>query len=329
MRGLKRTGRSGDRRAGDRLAALKTLAAALTLLACGGAWAANANPADVRWAQDILKSKGYDIGGRSATTWNDASKRALTNFQRANGLPATGELDDATIAKLSAARGQSPTMGTLGAPQSGGGARTTHNEAAPQPKAVPTSRVGAQGGESGVIGGVTLGRPSAPDPAPSASPSPASPSSSRTPSPAHSAAPHLAAPHVAASGQPHAAPVARVQTMEEPPSPAAAPRAQVTGGDGKPAGGALESAETGGGFQAANWMRYGVGGALAATLAAMGWGWWRSGRRKDALAVGAAAFDLGDDDERATRHRVEPSFGAAKNSRSGLPPLTAPARPRH
>lgn len=280
-----------------------TSAAALALAVCvwggDGRPAAAADPADVHWAQETLRAKGYNIGGRPSSKWTDASKHALTSFQRANGLPASGELDAATMAKLSAVRTPAASMGTLGAPQPGSsGTRSSGRaESAPQPKAAPTSRVGAEGGESGVIGGVTLGAPSA------------APSSS-----------------FSASGQPHAAPVPRVGVEGDGPSPSAAPRAQVTGGDGRPAGGVLDAVD-GGGFQAANWMRYGVGGVLAATLAAMGLGWWRSGRRRNAAAAGA--FDLErDDDERPTRRRVEPSFGAVDDRRSGLPPLTAPARSR-
>jgi hypothetical protein len=272
-----------------------------------GAWA-QAGPADIQWAQDTLKSKGYDLGGRVSTKWTEGSKRALSNFQRANGLPATGELDAATMAKLGAARSVSPTMGTLGAPPPGGSgsaARTTRHEAPPQPKAVPTGRVGSEGGESGVIGGVTLGH------APASAPG------------GHAPASALPAPHSAAVGgaQPHAAPAPRVQSHEEAPSPVAAPRALVTGGDGKPAGGVLTAADDG--FQVGNWVRYGVGGVLAATLAAVGFGWWRSGRRKSAFE--AAAYD---DDDRPARHRVEPSFENVRESKSGLPPLTAPARSR-
>jgi hypothetical protein len=276
-----------------------------------GAWA-QAGPADIQWAQDTLKSKGYDLGGRVSTKWTEGSKRALSNFQRANGLPATGELDAATMAKLGAARSVSPTMGTLGGPSQTGAAAASRREAPPQPKAAPTSRVGAEGGESGVIGGVTLGH------APPASPGGHAPPASAFP--AHSGG----AAHSAAVGgaPPHAAPAPRVQSHEEAPSPVAAPRAQVTGGDGKAAGGVLTAADEG--FQVGNWMRYGVGGVLAATLAAVGFGWWRSGRRKSAFEA-AAAYD---DDDRPARNRVEPSFEKTRESKSGLPPLTAPARSR-
>lgn len=257
--------------------------------------AAQTSPADVQWAQETLKSKGYDLGGRASAKWTDGSRRALSAFQRAQGLPATGELDAATMAKLSAVRAAPSSMGVLGAPPpagsaaSGGGAR---REAPPQPKAVPTTKVGAEGGEAGVIGGVTLGQ----------------------------------AP-TAAGHAPSAVPVPRVDAQENAPAPNAAPRAQVFGGDGAPAGGALAADSS---FQAANWMRYGAGGLLAATLAAMGWGWWRSGRRRAAVAAGGLMFaaDPDDDDRPAARLRVEPSFGADQRSRAGGPTLTAPARPR-
>lgn len=257
-----------------------------------------ANPADVQWAQETLKSKGYDLGGRVSNRWTDGAKRALTAFQRANGLPATGVLDSATMGKLSAARSASPSMGVLGAPSSPGSpAAARRNEAPPQPKAVPTGRVGSSGtGDAGVIGGVVLGH--APPP---------------------SAVAPAGTPPRAAPGAPPAVPVPRVAS-EESPSPAAAPRAQVIGADGAPAGGVLAADE---GFRAANWMRYGVGGLLAAALAAMGIGWWRSGRPK-------APGEYDDDEgERLLRARLEPSFGKDNDDpRDSLPPLTAPARPR-
>lgn len=263
--------------------------------------AAQASPADVHWAQDTLKSKGYDLGGRPSAKWTDGSRKALTAFQRAQGLPATGQLDAATMEKLGSVRQAPSSMGVLGAPSSPGSVGsggTAKREAPPQPKAVPTTRVGAEGGEAGVIGGVTLGQ------APAVHPGAASSGASYP-------------------GQPQAVPVPRVDAQDS--SPTAAPRAQVFGGDGAPAGGALGSEQ---GFHAANWMRYGVGGLLAATLAAMGWGWWRSGRRR-AAAAGGLMFEADDDDDRASaRMRVEPSFGAAKGPSAARPTLTAPARPR-
>lgn len=263
--------------------------------------AAQASPADVHWAQDTLKSKGYDLGGRPSAKWTDGSRKALTAFQRAQGLPATGQLDAATMDKLGSVRKAPSSMGVLGAPSSpgsSGSGGTAKREAPPQPKAVPTTRVGAEGGETGVIGGVTLGQAPAVHPG-AASPAPSYP------------------------GQPQAVPVPRVDAQDS--SPSAAPRAQVFGGDGAPAGGVLAEQS---GFQAANWMRYGVGGLLAATLAAMGWGWWRSGRRR-AAAAGGLMFEADDDDDRAAaRMRVEPSFGAAKGQSAARPTLTAPARPR-
>ena len=248
--------------------------------------AAQASAADVQWAQDTLKSKGYDLGGRPSAKWTDGSRKALTAFQRAQGLPATGQLDAATMEKLGSVRKTPSSMGVLGAtPPSGsaGSSGAAKREAPPQPKAVPTTRVGAEGGEAGVIGGVTVGQ--------------------------------------ASGAAPTAVPVPRVDAQDS--SPTAAPRAQVFGGDGAPAGGALGNES---GFQIANWMRYGVGGLLAATLAAMGWGWWRSGRRR-AAAAGGLTFDA-DDDRTSTRMRVEPSFSAAKGPSAARPTLTAPVRPR-
>lgn len=287
-------------------AAMAALLATATPVFAQGAGNPAGNPADVQWAQETLKSKGYDLGGRVSNRWTDGAKRALTAFQRANGLPATGELDGATMGKLSAARSASPSMGVLGAPSSPGSPTATRrNEAPPQPKAAPTSRVGSSGtGDAGVIGGVVLGH--APPPSAVA---PAAPTA-RSPAAGHAAANH-------AAGAPPAVPVPRV-VSEEAPSPTAAPRAQVIGADGAAAGGVLAADE---GFKAANWMRYGVGGLLAAALAAMGIGWWRSGRPK-------APGEYDDEGERLLRARLEPSFGKDDGPRGGLPPLTAPTRSR-
>lgn len=262
--------------------------------------AAQASAADVHWAQDTLKSNGYDLGGRPSAKWTDGSRKALTAFQRAHGLPATGQLDAATMEKLGSVRKAPTSMGVLGAPSSpgsSGAGGAAKREAPPQPKAVPTTRVGAEGGETGVIGGVTLGQ-------------------------APAVHPGAVSSGAGYPGQPQAVPVPRVDAQDS--SPSAAPRAQVFGGDGAPAGGALGNEP---GFQAANWMRYGVGGLLAATLAAMGWGWWRSGRRRAAVA-GGLMFEADDDDRASARMRVEPSFGAAKGPSAARPTLTAPARPR-
>jgi ankyrin repeat protein len=54
----------------------------------------------VYWVQDKLKALGYDPG-RPDGILGKKTKTAVRNFQRDNGLPETGKLDEQTKAKLS------------------------------------------------------------------------------------------------------------------------------------------------------------------------------------------------------------------------------------
>ncbi len=54
---------------------------------------------EISGAQHRLNNLGY-ICAPADGTMNDSTQQAIMTFQRYNGLPATGELDDATLAKL-------------------------------------------------------------------------------------------------------------------------------------------------------------------------------------------------------------------------------------
>jgi hypothetical protein len=78
---------------------------------------------DIKKAQEALKAKGMDPG--PATGRMDAqTQEALSKFQKANDLPATGVLDEKTAAKLGVAlnkshEGAKPQQPQHGSPESG------------------------------------------------------------------------------------------------------------------------------------------------------------------------------------------------------------------
>lgn len=278
---------------------------------------AEASVADIQWAQTILKEKGFNIGGRAKGQMTPETRSALSAYQKSVGLPATGNLDQATIARMMGEREKkaSPTMGSLSKSQVG----QTRHEKEVTPRAAPTGRV-ESGSES--VGGmaqfggapVSSSSSSASHAAPAARPSASAPASAAAPSvPTPQSAPR---PSASASA-----------SASEGPVPQAAPRGAVsaTTPDGKPvpveepvAVGAAPS------VWQSNAARAGVAGLIAATLGGIGFAWWRSGRGVDPLSRTPA----GDDRPRDTR--VEPSFGSPRR-REELTPgprLTAEARRR-
>ncbi|MBP2229464.1 hypothetical protein J2847_002763 [Azospirillum agricola] len=277
---------------------------------------ARAEPAaaDIQWAQIFLKEKGFDIGGRANGQMTAQTRAALGAYQKSVGLPATGQLDSATTARIMGEREKkaSPTMGSLSRSQVG----QTPRDREVAPRAAPTARIDS-GNES--VGGMAQfgSAPSA-----SASGSPAGHAPARTASaPSAPAAPAHSSP-AAAPAVP--SPPRAAAHGSDGPAPQAAPRGAVTAatpaGDPAP----LVEASTAGG--APGWMtnglRYGVMGLVAATLGGIGFAWWRSGR--GAVPAGVP----GDGAPRDTR--VEPSFGSPRR-REELTPgprLTAGARRR-
>ncbi|PGH58319.1 hypothetical protein CRT60_03900 [Azospirillum palustre] len=318
---------------GAAVAAVALVVSALTVGAPGPAWA-EASVADIQWAQTILKDKGYNIGGRAKGQMTPETRSALSAYQKSAGLPATGNLDQATIAKMMGERESkaAPTMGSLSKSQVG---QTRHDKEV-APRAAPTGRV--ESGNESVGGMAQFGG------APVSSPSSHSSSSSSSSSASSSASAPAAAPSArpsapAASAAPQSAPRpsanAPAANQSAPPSsntsegpvPQAAPRGAVaaTTPDGKPAP-VEEPAAVGAApsIWQSNTARAGVAGLIAATLGGIGFAWWRSGRGVDPLSRTPAG------DDRPRENRVEPSFGTPRRREELTtgPRLTAEARRR-
>ncbi|WP_448190563.1 peptidoglycan-binding domain-containing protein [Azospirillum sp. sgz301742] len=275
----------------------------LALLAGLAAGALSAEPAlaqqpsaaDIQWAQTILKEKNYDIGGRPNGQLTPQTKSALSRYQKDHGLPATGNLDQGTVAKMMGENAAKPqaTMGNLAQQKIGGGGPGQAPRTPPK-EVVP--RAAQRGGDVDNIGGgeVTLG------PVVRGAPSEVPMPSSRS-----------TAPSVAQGGT-HA---------DAPGVPQAAPRAAVTAAtaDGKEVPvTALSKDEDG--FTPPGWLRYVVMGVLAGTLGFIGLGWWRSGRPSSAPPV--------RDEPREVRR--EPSFAARRDelTTGPLPRLSGERRGR-
>lgn len=310
------------------VAAVAVVVSALTVAAPGSA-RAEASVADIQWAQTILKDKGYNIGGRAKGQMTPETRSALSAYQKSAGLPATGNLDQATINKMMGERESkaAPTMGSLSKSQVG----QTRHEKEVAPRAAPTGRV-ESGSES--VGGMAQfgGAPvssssSASSSASHSAPAGAPAAAARPSAPAASAV----APGSASQSAPRPsgnAPAANASaSASEGPVPQAAPRGAVaaTTPDGKPAP-VEEPAAVGDGPSVwqSNAARAGVAGLIAATLGGIGFAWWRSGRGVDPLSRAPA----GDDRPRETR--VEPSFGTPRRREELTtgPRLTAEARRR-
>ncbi len=65
----------------------------------------NVSPADIQKAQEALTASGHDPGTTNGTM-NSKTQQALSDFQKANNLPATGVLDQQTAQKLGITLGQ-------------------------------------------------------------------------------------------------------------------------------------------------------------------------------------------------------------------------------
>lgn len=271
---------------------------ALAVLAGLGAGALCLGPAlaqsvaDIQWAQTILKEKSYDIGGRANGQLTPQTRAALSRYQKDHGLPATGNLDQATVNKMMGERSaKTPgTMGNLADPKTGAPAnvpRVAPKEVAPR-AAQRSGDVDTTGGGEVTLGPVVRGAPSE-VPLPSSRTAP----SSSTPSPAAHPAPG---------------------------TPQAAPRASVTAttADGKEVPVTTLSKDEDG-FTAPGWLRYAVMAVLAGTLGFIGLGWWRSGRP-------SSKGPVRDEEEREAR--VEPRFTPRREelTTGGMPRLSSERR---
>lgn len=144
---MRRTRGQGGALPGSFAAAL----VAVGLLTVSPAGAANRGSADIQWAQQALKERGFEIG-RPNGELDAKTKAALSAFQKSVGLRATGALDPATIARLLEGRPAAPTMGQLTAPKPGqtaAGGGTTARPGVPAPQAAVRGSVATAGGASG------------------------------------------------------------------------------------------------------------------------------------------------------------------------------------
>ena len=196
--------------------------------------------ADIQWAQTILKEKNYDIGGRANGQLTPQTKAALSQYQKANGLPATGNLDQATITKMMAERNaKTPnTMGNLAQQKIGGGGP---GQAPREPQREVVPRAAQRSGDVDNTGGgeVTLG-------------------------PVVRGAPET--PMLGGAPSPQAAPRGSVT-------------ATTADGTVVPANALSKGEDDGWTKMLTGWLRYAVMGVLAATLGYIGVAWWRSGHR--------------------------------------------------
>lgn len=316
--------------------------AVLTVLAGMAAAPALANEssaADVQWAQIILKEKGFNIGGRANGQMTPQTRAALSQYQKAAGLPVTGNLDSATVAKMMGDRKASGTVGNLASQKPGSTPKLSERDVAPR-AATRAGDVHSQGGGGDVMLGPIVRQPppGVTIPPPSASGGSSSVASSSgatqrfTPPPptassgtsSHAAAPSHTAPAVPAAPRTASAPShASTQSMvaDAGPAVAAAPRAAVTAttADGKEVPTTLLSKGDEDGMSLPGWLRYVVMAVLAGTLGFVGFGWWRSGRTE---GPGSAPASADNDEDRAVNRR-EPSFTPSRDELMTGPRLGA------
>lgn len=311
--------------------------AVLTVLAGMAAAPALANEssaADVQWAQIILKEKGFNIGGRANGQMTPQTRAALSQYQKAAGLPVTGNLDSATVAKMMGDRKASGTVGNLASQKPGSTPKLSERDVAPR-AATRAGDVHSQGGGGDVMLGPIVRQPppGVTIPPPSASGGASSVASSAgttqrfTPPPAagSGASSHAAVPAPASSvprtaSAPSHAP-AQPMVADAGPAVTAAPRAAVTAStaDGKEVPTTLLSKGDEGGMSLPGWLRYVVMAVLAGTLGFVGFGWWRSGR---AESPGFAPASADNDEDRAINRR-EPSFTPSRDELMTGPRLGA------
>ncbi len=125
------------------------LAVSLALAAAG---VAARGSADLQWAQQVLKDKGFDVGKPNGEM-SQKTRAALSSYQRISNLPVTGELDAGTTASLLASRTQPSGGGQLALPPAPSRAQPQSRDAgAAKPLAAPSARVDVVGamGDSGV-----------------------------------------------------------------------------------------------------------------------------------------------------------------------------------
>jgi hypothetical protein len=219
------------------------VALVVTVMPALSAGASAKGSADLQWAQQVLKERGFDAG-RPNGEMTAKTRGALAAFQRSVGLPASGDLDAATVDRLIAGRPAGATVGVLGgAPHGqGGGAGVGTGPGSGSavshatPHAAPSGRVDAVGDGGGT-------------------------------------------PMLGTGGPvPKAAPSGAVSTVASPLLPGeaaangAAHGAADAGADGAAGGDPLQ-------IVVPAWVRNAVIGVIVAILGGFGVLWWLGGRR--------------------------------------------------
>lgn len=272
--------------------------------------------ADVQWAQTILKEKGFNIGGKANGQMTAQTRAALSQYQKSVGLPATGTLDSATVAKMMGDRKTSGTVSNLAAQKPGSTPKLTEREVTPR-AATRAGDVHSQGGGDVMLGPIVRQAPAGVTVPPVSSAGVGHSAPSQTGSAGHSlAAPQAAVPQRAAVPQAAASHVA-----DAGPAMSAAPRSSVTAStaDGKEVPTTLLSKGGDEGGNLPGWLRYVVMAVLAGTLGFVGFGWWRSGR---AQPPGFGPSSADNDEDRAASRR-EPSFTPSRDELMVEPRLGA------
>ncbi|HYH20701.1 MAG TPA: peptidoglycan-binding domain-containing protein [Azospirillum sp.] len=90
-----------------------------------------ASPAQVRQVQQVLKQSGYNAGNVNGS-WDQQTSQAVRNFQQAQGLEPTGQLNTRTLSALGISGNSGVSGGTVGGTGSGspGGASGAGNTGA-------------------------------------------------------------------------------------------------------------------------------------------------------------------------------------------------------
>lgn len=257
----------------------------------GDAWAQSAT-GDLQWAQTILNEKGYAVG-RANGQMTPKTKSALAAYQKSVGLPASGELDSATIAKMMASRSAPSSQRMLTTPEASRAKRQAGPE--PKPEAAPAVRVDAAGGSGDQIIGA-IGRPSGGN---------AGSGNAGSGNGAPAAASHLLGPASFPAMVPGMAP----PRGGDHPAPVAAPRTAVTAegrGDTPASGTDTVAADTPFRLEAPVWVHAGIAGFVVMLAGFVGWWWWSSGRPP------ARHEQDWDADDRPVTRRREPTLSMTR-----------------
>ncbi|MDE1148283.1 MAG: peptidoglycan-binding domain-containing protein [Azospirillaceae bacterium] len=274
-----------------------------TLAGAPVAWAADGEPnsATIQWAQDIMKEKGL-YQGRASSKMDASTIAGLKQYQKAEGLKVTGQLDQATIDHMMIGRPVDKTVGNLTDPTSRAKASQPRlREEDVQPKAA-RSAVGVERGAQETDNTVlSITR----NPSASAAPANAAPQANLPP------------PSVTQRPGGNAAPSSDASSDGTTGAARIAVESQPTGDTPEDKG--LD-------LTAPDWARNALMGFIAALFLLMAGIWWWSGRRPSRKAPkrgggrpdGRREPSLGGDDARLPDGRVTPRLGEAP-ARQGRP----------